>query len=205
MNRLLQKLLLTGYAATLFATPSIAFEELGKIKMPAAEQYPPVVPGTTVHQLKNGEPYSYTFLTLEEGVYTGEDSEGCKFSGLDGTWGPSLSWENCGGNAGSHNITRIKGSPWPMNVKKKFSFNFKGINSKGDTWTGYRKCKVKSAVRVKVPAGEFDTYKIVCGVDWEIKTYWYAPELGFSAAIKRHHKNNSSKSYLSELVKIETP
>ncbi len=90
-----------------------------------------------------------------------------------------------------------------MKLKSKFSFNFTGSGTGGNTWKGYRKCKVKASVKVKVPAGEFDTYRIHCSVDWETKTYWFAPDLGHSVVIKRKHKHDGSKNYTLEFVKQE--
>ena len=189
----------------IFNATGFAFEELGKVKMEPAPEPSVIVAGTKIKWLKNGEDYWTETLTVEGGLATGIDSTGCEFSYKTLTWAPSLSWKNCGGNTGSHNITREKGSPWPMKVKTKFSFNFRGSNDKGQTWKGYRKCKVKSSVRVKVPAGEFDTYKIKCSVDWETRTYWYAPELEQSVAVERKHKSNKSRNYVNELVEIQNP
>ena len=182
-----------------------AFEELGKIEMEPASAPNPIAPGTKTNWLKNGQEYWTETVSIDGDIASGRDSTGCEFSYLWATWAPSLSWQNCNGNTGSHKITRTKGSPWPMKVKTKFSFNVRGTNDQSQSWKGYQKCKVNSAVRVKVPAGEFDTYKIKCSVDWETRTYWYAPELGRSVAAERKHKRNKARNYINELVSIETP
>jgi len=203
-NDLIRTAIITILLSTISGV-TLAFEELGKIKLASAEQPAPSIPGSTVHWLKNGEEYSWTIYTVEDDIQTGEDSTGCKWSALDSTWAPSFSWENCNGSTGTQKITKSKGSAWPMAVKTKFSFNFRGRDQKGGTWTGYRRCKVKSAVKVQVPAGEYDTYKIICSVDWETLTFWYSPELEMVIAKKRKHKYDRSKNYIQELVKIEMP
>jgi len=188
-------------AIVLVASHAHAFEELGKVELAPAENPGPDVVGVERHFLKNGKPYWYKLNTVEDGVHTGIDSTGCKFSGLDETWGPSLKWRDCDGNGGSHKITKRKGDTWPLKLKRKFSFNFTGSSTKGDTWKGQRKCKVKSAVKVSVPAGEYDTYKLVCSSPWDVKTYWYSPDLKFSVAIKRSHKKDKSRNYTMEFVR----
>ena len=182
-----------------------AFEELGKIEMEPASLSDPIAPGTKTKWLKNGEEYWTETLSVDGDVVSGIDSTGCEYTYLWSTWAPSLSWKNCNGNTGTHKITRTKGSPWPMKVKTKFSFNFRGSSDQGQTWKGYRKCKVKSAVRIRIPAGEFDTYKIKCSVDWETRTYWYSPEMGRSIASERKHKRNKSRNYFNEMVSVENP
>ena len=65
-----------------------------------------------------------------------------------------------------------------------------------------------------MPAGEYDTYKLVCEDEWIKRTYWISPKLGHSVAIKREHKTmgvaqanwfNIEQSYMMELVKIVAP
>ena len=194
-----------GAIAMLLSTGTIAFEEIGPVEMEPANEPVPLEVGFKPHYLSDGDDYWWEVLGVEEDTFSGITSKGCEFNELAGNWAPSLSWKNCSGSTGTQKIYKKKGSPWPMKKKTKFSYKFNGSDNKGGSWKGTRACKVNSSVKVKVPAGEFDTYKIVCKVKWETRTYWYAPEIGISAALKRRHHSNSKRNYFRELVRIEKP
>ena len=75
----------------------------------------------------------------------------------------------------------------------------------GKPWSSARKCEVKGQERIKIPAGEYDTYKLFCKDTWNERTYWVSPELGYEVAFKRKHKRDKKRSYMMELVKTVNP
>ncbi len=205
------KTILGSLAVTLlFALVNAAFgleegpvnETLGPVDRPTDE-----VVGLEWHAVRDGEPYVDTTVAVDGETVTSEDSNGCKYTNLQFAFAPSLEWENCNGKSGTQTITKTKGSPWPMQLKNKFSYNFKGKYKGGDSWKGRRTCKVKEQVRVSVPAGEFDTYKIVCTDPWNTRTWWFAPGVngGTTVAYKRHHKYDSTKNTRMEMTKVVSP
>lgn len=114
-------------------------------------------------------------------------------------WGfaPSLDWSKCKPwKDGSQTIKKTNGSIWPLQVKNKIKYSYTGEYTAGvDTWKESRSCRVDKQVRVKVPAGEFDTYRVKCKQSGgNNRTWWISPELGETVAFKNKHG-------LSELVK----
>lgn len=146
-----------------------------------------------------------TIIAVDGDTYSAEDSLGCKWASLVHGFAPSSSWENCSGSTGTQTITKVKGSPWPLKAKTKFKYYFRGKNAKEESWTGQRTCKVKGQVRVKVPAGEYDTFKLVCKDKWNSRTWWISPELGSTVAWKRDSYNNNSRDAMQELTKQVIP
>lgn len=193
---------LLALSLSVTASGALAFEELGKVELaPMAEPTKPLNVGDEWHWIRNGKPYSDSVTAVDGGQYSAKNSLGCSWTNLNYRFAPSLVWENCNGSSGTQKITKAKGSPWPLQHKHKFKYSFTGKNAKGDTWKAQRACKVKKQVRVKVPAGEFDTFKVVCSDPWSVRTWWVSPEYGGTVAWKRDHKTDNSRDAMQELVK----
>ena len=166
----------------------------------------PIVSGTEKHYLKDGKEYIVYYDSVDAETVKGRDSGGCSWTSMTFALAPSLAWNNCNGSSGTQKITKTKGSPWPLTAKTKFRYSFRGKRSDGGKpWTSTRKCKVTAQERVKVPAGEFDTYKLECTDSWNKRTLWISPELGTSVVSVRKHNTDNSRSYMNELVKIVNP
>jgi phosphoribosyl-AMP cyclohydrolase len=101
-------------------------------------------------------------------------------------------------------------SLWPLVVGKVSGFREDGkwTSKKNNdrTYTSYWRFEVKGTERVSVLAGDFDTWKIV-GYRYsnkrkytrkvkEIKTWYYAPEVGHPVLITRRFKYNRPKERL---------
>ena len=190
--------------------PASAFEVLGKVTLePMDLPSPrPLAVGDELHWLKDGKSHILTIDSRDEenNTSTFTNSDGCSWTTLTYQFAPSFSWNNCAGSSGTQKITKTKGTPWPLSVKTNFRYSFRGKRSDGGKpWTSTRKCKVTAQERVKVPAGEFDTYKVVCSEKWNTRIWWVSPELGHGVAFQRKHKTDSSRSYMNELVKIVNP
>ena len=185
---------LLGFLCCQFMSISVyAFDEMPVSKELAPMEKPVTQVGDTWNVVRKGEDIVETAVALEGGVVSFESTDGCKYKQLDWGFAPSLEWSDCSGWVdGTQKITKSKGSPWPMQVKTKFEYSFTG---EGDgTLRGKRKCKVKKQVRVKVPAGEYDTFKLECKDKWSKRTWWISPELNQVVAFK-------NKNGLMELTK----
>lgn len=143
-------------------------------------------------------------IVSADGVLTVfQGTDGCK-STLDADgFTVYRAWENCSGGSGSQEIDRPE-KIWPLEVGKSETFTYTGQNSKGHTWSGSRTCEVTGTANVTVPAGTFDTYRVVCSDKGNRYVFHYAPELGSSITVTRNPVGSSkSKAYLRELVTIE--
>ncbi len=191
----------------LFASSTFALEEGPVSQLLGPTSKPPLNKvGYEWHAIRNGKPYVAKTVAVTDGTYTVEGSNGCSYTS-SAPFAPSLEWSKCTGSTGTQEIRKTKGSAWPMQVKNKFSFTYSGRNKKGSSWRDTRRCKVKDQVRVTVPAGEFDTYKVVCVDKWNTRTWWFAPELdgGTTVAFKRKHRSDSSRNLTMELTKTVLP
>ncbi len=71
------------------------------------------------------------------------------------------------------------GDTWPLQVGKSWHYKTSGVNSRGWEWEEMdSRCVVESEVRVEIPAGGFDTFKVVCESKWWKGTWYVAPSLG---------------------------
>jgi len=193
----------------------MAFEELGEVSLKPMEKPSPLpmVAGTEQHWLKHWMKDDVEHIIYIESVdaekYRVRGSDGCRHTRMTDMFGPVLVWSNChgAGRSGTQEIIKTTGNPWPLSEKTEFEYEFTGKwdDGFGAQWHQNQKCKVDKQVRVKVPAGEFDTYKLICddpGLKW---TYWISPELGHHVALERIYKHLISRSYMLELIKVVNP
>lgn len=110
----------------------------------------------------------------------------------------------------SHNnqkwINRFKphdgNKQYPLWEGKKYKANF--YLSSDDGGSGYTKTRVtvEEWETITVPAGTFETIRIVQGNQHYSLTHWYVPELGMDAKYKVSSKKNSRRG---ELLNVVTP
>ena len=62
------------------------------------------------------------------------------------------------------------------------------------------KCSVKDEVRVSVPAGEFDTYQIVCKTKNIAREYYISPEIKTNVMYKWKHRTGRWPRRTNKLV-----
>lgn len=77
---------------------------------------------------------------------------------------------------------------YPLQLGKKWSGEYTGYTADdGAKWSSKVSCEVRAWEKVKVAAGEFDSYRIECQEKWRAmlilsgeskSTRWYAPALG---------------------------
>lgn len=174
---------------------------MGFDEMKVSSELPPMEKPATVevgyewHTVKKGKNIVDKVVSVDGDTVTWEDSEGCRWTEKDMSFGPSTAWSNCSPwDDGTQKVSSVKGEIWPLKKKNKIKYSFSGKDITGATWSEKRSCKVKKQVRVKVPAGEYDTYKVVCSQPGNTRTWWISPELGKTVAFKNKHG-------LSELTK----
>ena len=167
----------------------------------------PFVSGTEVHWLKNGRPSVNYYESVNEQTYTATRDDGCSWTRITQAFAPTLKWDNCEYASGTQEIISSEGSPWPLNAMTEFQYTFSGkyAGDLGQPWRSVWRCHVESQVRVKVPAGEYDTYKLICEDDWTKRTYWISPLLGHHVAFEDNSKIYISGWYLLELVRVVKP
>ena len=81
---------------------------------------------------------------------------------------------------------------FPLKVGNRVSGT--GSFSYNSTGTYERTCVVEDQVRATVPAGSFETYQVVCEMEYsypsgtssELDLIWYSPEINHWVAILRH-------------------
>ena len=193
-----------------------AFEELGEVTLqPMEKPLPlPMVAGTEQHWLKSfffknkKKEHIIYYKTVNTKTYSVRDSDGCSWTRMTNMFAPTLQWYDCyQERTGIQEIVNSMGTPWPLSEITEFEYEFTGRwdDGFGAQWHETRKCKVDSQVRVRVPAGEFNTYKLICedpSLKW---TYWISPKLGHRVAYELVNKTFISRSYMLELVKVVKP
>ena len=151
-----------------FAIPVSAFEELGEVSLKPMEKLStlPMVVGTEQHWLKDGKEYFIYFEEVNAETYRIRDSDSCSWTRVTGTiFAPHLEIYDCYQERNvTMKITKTTGSPWPLSERTEFQYEIEGKydDSFDSPWQITRFCKVDKQVRVRVRAGEFDTYRLAC-------------------------------------------
>lgn len=176
---------------SLCSNVALSFEEM-KVSRELAPMDKPAEPaeGYTWHVVKKGKEIMHTVSAVDGEKVSWETDDGCVYTEVNWGFAPSLDWINCKPwKDGSQTITKTKGSIWPLRVKNKIKYSYSGKYTRGvDTWKETRSCKVEKQVRVRVPAGEFDTYRVKCKQSGgNNRTWWISPELEEAVAFKNKH------------------
>ncbi len=141
--------------------------------------------GTTWYFLEKWRPVDYGREYWERiEAHRGErhvtaDSIGCTMTRSD-WFEPAVHSLGCyrGGVGVKREVTRT-GDPWPLEVGKSWQYTTSGVNSRGYRWKRRDYwCLVEAQVRVVIPAGGFDTFKVVCESRRWKGTWYVAPSLG---------------------------
>lgn len=91
---------------------------------------------------------------------------------------------------------------FPLELGKKWQGKYDGYRAdQGASWTSDVSCEAKAFEPVKVPAGEFEAYRISCADNWESgafrgtadSTFWYAPKIG--TVVKNVNASDSAFDY----------
>ena len=91
---------------------------------------------------------------------------------------------------------------FPIELGKKWEGKYDGYRAdQGASWKSEVSCEVKAFETVKVPAGEFEAYRVVCADNWDASpyrgtidsTFWYAPKIG--TVVKNVNASDSAFDY----------
>lgn len=103
---------------------------------------------------------------------------------------------------GSQAASDIEGDLFPLQVGRTQTMRVKGSSTRfPDGWDETRSCEVAGQERVTVPAGSYDTYKVVCRTEWRTYTWYYSPELGTPVIYHNRHKTRGGRP--EYLVSVE--
>ena len=182
-----------------------AAEEIGPVSAPLGPMAKPElrVGDTALWRTKKGEEWTRTVVEVDAKSATFEESDGCTFTRQHEVFAETEEWSNCGSD-GSGTFSLTKGEIWPLKAGKKWWHKFVGKTVKGKKWKYKKVCTVKEEVRVSVPAGEFDTYHVVCNTGNNIKKHYYvSPDIGKNVMYKRIDKYGRQAPRSRVLVSFE--
>ena len=165
----------------------------------------PQIGSTRTWKDSYGKKYSETITGVDKATANYETSYGCTATRAHheflAQW---LKWKNCGRRRsnGRGSITNLEGRIWPLKVGNKWKYDYEGSTESGRSWSGQRSCEVKGQVRVSVPAGGFDTYRVVCETAYVRREYHISPVIKINVLIKWEHKFKLRDGY-RELMSYE--
>lgn len=189
----------TVVMATFGVTPAPAFEELdAKVSLPPMAKPSALPVGYKLIGLKDGEKNYVIEKTAEKkGMEILKASDGCSWTRPTGElFASSVEWTNCNGRSGTQDV-KLRGEIWPLVVGKTWHEEITG------RWQTNNKCAVKAQVRVRLKAGEFDTYKVECVDSWNTRTRYVSPQLQSTVySVTRHDTRGTTKW---EFIREEIP
>jgi hypothetical protein len=180
--------LLAGCASS----PPLKEQMVSKTLAPMPQADRPV--GYKVVRLRDGREEVATLVAKTAETETWADTTGCRIVLPRTGFAPALEISNCEGFTGTQTVTLTSGTPYPLMLGSKWVYAFTGTSSRGDRWTGERRCDVGATVRVKANGGEHDTYRVVCdetaGNTRITRTYYVSPELQTYVFQERYRVRN---------------
>jgi len=134
----------------------------------------------------NGKSETWTVDSIEGGLVSQSNEDGCSWTSSGDPMEPSSEWSNCNSGDWSTGGTKSAtgaGKLWPLQVGNKVTFSQIYYNSTGFTASGHarKKCKVTSAETLDISGTAIDAFKVECSQDYGDKlkrTYWFSPEHG---------------------------
>ena len=141
---------------------------------------------------QDGEEGVITTTAIDAGRSTRVDERvGCSWTADTRGFGPAYTFSGCSGSSGAH-VVKSEGSMWPLQLGTAASFDYKGSNDRGDSWSGTRKCEVVEEVAITTAAGDFDTYHVQC-VDHSRTRDWYISAADGRTVLytSKHRKRNT--------------
>ncbi len=152
-----------------------------------------------------GKKYSETIAGVDKTTANYKTSYGCTATRAHHEFlAQYLEWKNCGRRRsnGRGSITNLEGRIWPLALGNKWKYDYEGSTESGRSWSGRTSCEVKGQVRVSVPAGSFDTYRVVCETTNVRREYYISPVIKITVLMQWEHKVKLRDGY-RELVSYE--
>jgi len=196
--------LILGACQSVNPTPdTLAPEDPGVELAPAAA--PDLQPGASFTFRKNGGAEMTSRVVAVDGAdVVWESDDGWAWTAKNFYW-PVERWQSAR-SQGAQEVSGDHDALFPLAVGQRAAYRYQGRSTADRRgWSGRGRCNVAAAERITVPAGTFDTYKVVCeqGEDlddpYRVWTRWYAPELGHLAA-QLHQTRDGAINELQQLV-----
>ena len=124
-------------------------------------------------------------MSVDGGTVSYGSSDGCRFTRLHEEFSQLVKWEGCPFGSGEGTTKLIEGRIWPLKAGSRFVYEYAGGDHRGRSWHGKMACSVEGAARIAVPAGEFDTYRLVCNTKNIRREYYISPKLGTTVRFSR--------------------
>jgi len=107
-------------------------------------------------------------------------ASGARWTTVTGIMFNTSDWGGTAGyGSGQQRFGSMSGSLFPMRVGNVLHYTAHGESTRSsDRWTQRWSCTVPAEERIRVIAGTFDTYRVICYRAGQLRTYYYAPELG---------------------------
>jgi hypothetical protein len=163
-------------------TPAPAAATLAPARSPVLQ-----TGATFVFRQRDGEETTSRVVAVDGGDETWQSDNGWTWTGKEFFW-PIESWQSEGGG-GSQEISGDPAALFPLMVGEQVAYRYQGGSQAVQAgFSGQGRCEVAAAEQITVPAGTFDTYKVVCvqGEDlsapYRTRTWWYAPAIGHYVA-----------------------
>ena len=154
-----------------------------------------------------GRQWSQKIVAVDESTVSFESSTGCNYTiahhgEFDIRW-QSLKWANCG-RSRSSGTGKIKlvGKIYPMAIGNSWTWKYQAKLDSGRSFVRTTECEVKDQVRVSLPLGDFDTYRVLCQTPWSFRESYISPLLKMIVYTSWEHKTKLRDNY-RELVSYE--
>jgi hypothetical protein len=174
----------------------------------APARVPVLEPGSSfVFRRGDGEEIVSRVVAVDGEDVTWEADDGWTWTGKAPFW-PVERWQG-ESSEGSQEIRGDVSALYPLAIGEAAAYRYSGRSTQQPAgWSGAGRCSVAAAERITVPAGTFDTFKIVCeqGEDlsdpYRVRTWWYAPAIGHHVATL-HRTRDGAIDQLEQLVRYE--
>ena len=164
---------------------------------------PRLLVGTTKKwRSSRGSEYTEKIVGVDESTSSFATTLGCNYKKIPYDFmAQYLEWTNCGRRRsnGRGSIEMVEGKIWPLKVGNTWTYNHEGSTDSGRSWSGQRSCEVTDQVRVSVPAGSFDTYRVDCESEYVKREYYISPVAKMNVLYKWEHKTKL-RDFQRELV-----
>ena len=200
-----------GAALLIGACQSAAPTPATLTPVPAAATLAPARPpelqtgATFVFRQRDGEEVTSRVVAVDGADVTWEADNGWTWTGKAFFW-PVERWQSESAG-GSQEISGDPGALFPLMIGESVAYRVEGQSRDEQAgWSLQGRCEVAAAEQISVPAGTFDTYKVVCeqGEDlsdpYRTRTWWYAPAIGHYVA-QLHRTRTGGIDELEQLVR----
>jgi hypothetical protein len=155
-------------------------------------------------RLVNGEEIIQTGQLIDENTIERTRTNGCvTTTSIKDFYAPNLTWNNCGQGSwstGKIEDMKIKGQLWPFKVGNVVHYQFKSINSAGQSnHRAFRSCEVTDTVMADAVGKSYPSYRIDCSEHNNRKlVFYYAP--GVDETVREEDQRPKTEMRVSEFV-----